>query len=198
MRTRKSSRRQNGGVQPFGQTPKYDLLDAEQKELFNRMDAKSKKFWLDLLETNPKEALQIRPRKPIDFVFTMPPPRNEAERFIREYDARRKEIESRPRVPGEPRYFGPFVFSLKGDQDPRIDENKEYERVKAANPAYKDPFELNGVGIQDRNPNNPPAWFKRDAPVKNDYDMDIDEGGRRMRRRKTLRRRSVRRMKRRV
>ena len=197
MRTRKSSRRQNGGVEPFGQRPKYDLLDAEQKELFNRMDAKSKKFWLDLLETNPEEAVLIRPRKAIDFEFRMPPPRNEAERFIREYDARRKEIESRPRVPGQPRYFG-LIFSLKGDQDPRIDENKEYERVKAANPAYKDPFELNGVGIQERNPNNPPAWFKRDPPVKDDSAMDIDEGGRRMRRRKTLRRRSVRRMKRRV
>jgi hypothetical protein len=155
MRTRKSSRRQNGGVEPFA-------------------------------------------RKPLDFVFTMGPPRNEAERFIREYDERRKEVASRPRVPGQPRYFGPFVSLLEGDKDPRIDENKEYERVKEANPDYKDPFELNGVGIQDRNPNNPPAWFKRDAPVKNDYDMDIDEGGRRMRRRKTLRRRSVRRMKRRV
>jgi len=195
MRTRKSSIRQKGGVQHFGQKSNYELLDDEQKELFNRMDAKSKKMWLD---ASPEEAVLVRPRKAIDFEFRMPPPRNEEERFIREYDARRKEIESRPRVPGEPRYFGPFVFSLKGDQDPRIDENKEYERVKAANPAYKDPFELNGVGIQDRNPNNPPAWFKRDAPVKNDYDMDIDEGGRRMRRRKTLRRRSVRRMKRRV
>jgi len=194
MRTKKSSRRQKGGVQHFGQKSNYELLDDEQKELFNRMDAKSKKMWLD---ASPEEAVLVRPRKAIDFEFRMPPPRNEAERFIREYDARREEVASRPRVPGEPRYFG-FIFSLKGDQDPRIDENKEYERVKAANPAYKDPFELNGVGIQDRNPNNPPAWFKRDAPVKDESAMDIDEGGRRMRRRKTLRRRSVRRMKRRV
>jgi hypothetical protein len=194
MRTRKSSRRQNAGVQHFGQKSNYELLDDEQKELFNRMDQKSKDMWL---AASPEEAVKIRPRKAIDFEFRMPPPANEAERFIREYDARREEVASRPRVPDQPRFFG-FIFSLLGDKDPRINENEEYKKVKAANPAYKDPFELNGVGIQDRNPNNPPAWFKRDAPVKNEYDMDIDEGGRRMRRRKTLRRGSVRRMKRRV
>jgi hypothetical protein len=193
MKTRKSSRRQNAGVQPFGQKSNYELLDAEQKELFNRMDQKSKDMWL---AASPEEAVKIRPRKAIDFEFRMPAPRNEAERFKREFDERKAIIERQPRIPGQPRYFG-LVFSLMGDKDPRHDENDEYKRVKAANPAYKDPFELNGVGWYDRNPDNPPAWFKRD-PVKNEYDMDIDEGGRRMRRRKTLRRGSVRRMKRRV
>ena len=188
MKSRRSRRRQNAGV-----LSNYELLDAEQRELFERMTPESKRMWMSV---SPEEAKLIRPRKALDIQLQWPAPRNEAERFHREFDERKAVIERQPRIPGQPRYFG-LVFSLLGDKDPRHDENEEYKRVKAANPAYKDPFELNGVGWYDRNADKPPAWFKRDPP-KNEYDMDIDEGGRRMRRRKTLRRGSVRRMKRRV
>ena len=191
MKSRRSRRRQNAGV--LGQKSNYELLDDDQKALFERMTPESRRMWMSL---PPEEAKLIRPRKPLDIQLQWPAPRNEAERFNREFDERKAVIERQPRIPGQPRYFG-FVFSLLGDKDPRHDENEEYKRVKAANPAYKDPFELNGVGWYDRNLDNPPAWFKRDPP-RNEYDMEIDEGGRRMRRRKTLRRGSVRRMKRRV
>lgn len=191
MKSRRSRRRQNAGV-----LTNYHLLDDEQKALFARMSPESRNKWMSV---SADEAKLIRPRKALDIQLQWPEPRNESERFKREFDERKAVIERQPRIPGQPRYFG-LVFSLMGDKDPRHDENDEYKRVKAANPAYKDPFELNGVGWYDRNPDNPPAWFKRDPvkPVKNEYDMDIDEGGRRMRRRKTLRRGSVRRMKRRV